>query len=43
MANTKQIKAASVLNDAFNSSFFGGDGQPLVSNAHPLGGGGTSQ
>ena len=42
MANTKQIKAASVLNNAFDSSFTGGDGQPLVSNAHPLGGGGTS-
>ena len=26
----------------FDSSFTGGDGQPLVSNAHPLGGGGTS-
>ena len=42
MANTKQIKAASVLNNAFSSSFTGGDGQALVSNAHPLGGGGTA-
>jgi hypothetical protein len=42
MANTKQIKAASVLNNAFDSNFTGGDGQPLVSNAHPLGGGGTA-
>jgi len=42
MANTKQIKAASVLNNAFDSSYAGGDGQALVSNAHPLGGGGTS-
>jgi hypothetical protein len=42
MANTKQIKAASVLNNAFSSSYTGGDGVALVSNAHPLGGGGTS-
>ena len=33
---------ASVLNNAFDSNFTGGDGQPLVSNAHPLGGGGTA-
>ena len=31
MANTKQIKAAAVLNNAFDSSVTGGDGQPLVS------------
>jgi len=42
MANTKQIKAASVLNNAFSSSYTGGDGVALVSNAHPLGGGGTA-
>jgi phage major head subunit gpT-like protein len=36
MANTKQIKAASILNNAFSASFVGGDGQPLVSTAHPL-------
>ena len=36
MANTKQIKAASILNNAFSASFAGGDGQPLVSTAHPL-------
>ena len=42
MANTKQIKAAAVLNNAFSSSFTGGDGVALVSNAHPLGGGGTA-
>jgi len=36
MANTKQIKAASVLNNAFSSSYTGGDGVALVSNAHPL-------
>jgi len=42
MANTKQIKAASVLNNAFSGSFTGGDGVALVSNSHPLGGGGTA-
>ena len=41
MAHTKQVKAASVLNNAFSSSFTGGDGVALVSNAHPLTGGGT--
>ena len=42
MANTKQIKAAAVLNSAFSSSFTGGHGVALVSNSHPLGGGGTA-
>jgi len=42
MANTKQIKAASVLNNAFSSSYTGGDGVALVSDSHPLGGGGTA-
>ena len=42
MANTKQIKAAAILNNAFSSSFTGGDGVALVSDSHPLGGGGTS-
>jgi len=41
MAHSKQVKAANVLNNAFNSSFAGGDGVELVSNAHPLAGGGT--
>ena len=41
MANTKQIKAASILNNAFSSSFPGGDGQPLISSSHPLSGGGA--
>ena len=41
MAHTKQVKAANVLNNAFNTSFAGGDGQPLVSTAHPLAYGGT--
>ena len=39
MANTKQIKAAAVLNNAFSTT--GGDGVTLINTAHPLGGGGT--
>ena len=41
MANTKQVKAANVLNNAFNSSFTGGDGVELCSDAHPILSGGT--
>ena len=41
MANTKQVKAANVLNNAFNSSFTGGDGVELCSRLHPLANGGT--
>jgi len=35
MANTKQVKAASVLNNAFNTNFLGGDGVELCSTVHP--------
>ena len=35
MANTKQVKAAAVLNNAFDSNFAGGDGKELCSDAHP--------
>jgi len=35
MAVTKQIKAASVLNNAFSSSFPGGDGKELCATDHP--------
>jgi len=36
MANTKQVKAANVLNNAFSSTVQpGGDGQALCSTAHP--------
>ena len=35
MANTKQVKAANVLNRAFNSSFAGGDGKELCATDHP--------
>jgi hypothetical protein len=41
MAHTKQVKAAATLNNAFSSSFTGGDGVELCSTAHPLSGGGT--
>jgi len=41
MSNTKQVKAANVLNNAFNSSFKGGDGVELCSDAHPILSGGT--
>ena len=44
MAYTKQVKAASVLNNGFTNSaqFYGGDNVPLFSSAHPLVGGGTN-
>ena len=41
MAHTKQVKAAATLNNAFSSSFTGGDGVELCSAVHPLNGGGT--
>ena len=42
MAYTKQVKAASVLNNGFNSTYVGGDGVSLFSTAHPLVSGGTN-
>jgi len=42
MAYTKQIKAATVLNNGFSSSYPGGDGQALFSASHPLVSGGTN-
>jgi hypothetical protein len=36
MANTKQVKAANVLNNAFDNNFAGGDGVALLSDAHPI-------
>jgi len=42
MAYTKQVKAASVLNNGFSSSYTGGDGQPLFSASHPLVTGGVN-
>ena len=41
MANTKQVKAANVLNNAFDNSFAGGDGKELCADDHPLSSGGT--
>ena len=35
MANTKQVKAANVLNNAFSTSYPGGDGKPLLTTDHP--------
>jgi len=42
MAYTKQTKAAAVLNNGFDSSYTGGDGVELFSDAHPLVSGGTN-
>ena len=42
MAYTKQVKAASILNNAFNSQYVGGDGVSLFNSAHPLVSGGTN-
>ncbi len=44
MAYTKQVKAAGILNNGFTntSAYYGGDGVPLFSTAHPLVSGGTN-
>jgi hypothetical protein len=44
MAYTKQVKAASVLNNGFTNSaqYYGGDGVPLFSASHPLISGGVN-
>jgi len=42
MAYTKQVKAASVINNGFSSTYPGGDGVALFSTAHPLVSGGTN-
>lgn len=42
MAYTKQVKAAAILNNGFNSNFAGGDGVALLSSSHPLVGGGVN-
>ena len=42
MANTKEVKGADVLNNAFSSSFLGGDGkESYKATDHPLAGGGS--
>ena len=42
MAYTKQVKAASVINNGFSGAYTGGDGVSLFSTAHPLVNGGTN-
>ena len=42
MAYTKQVKAASILNNGFTTGYNGGDGVPLFSASHPLVTGGTN-
>ena len=42
MAYTKQVKAAAILNNAFDSSYTYGDGVELCSTVHPLVSGGTN-
>ena len=42
MAYTKQVKAASVINNGFSNAYQGGDGVSLFNTAHPLVSGGTN-
>jgi hypothetical protein len=42
MAYTKQVKGASILNNAFAGGFVGGDGVALCSTLHPIVSGGTN-
>jgi hypothetical protein len=42
MSYTKQVKAASTLNNAFSSSYLGGDGKALCATDHPLVNGATN-
>ena len=42
MAYTKQVKAASILNNGFNASYTYGDGKTLFATDHPLVSGGTN-
>jgi hypothetical protein len=41
MRYTKEVRGASVLNNAFSGSYLGGDGKSLCATDHPLGGGGS--
>tara|TARA_Y100000004_G_scaffold185306_1_gene235320 strand:- start:1301 stop:2209 length:909 start_codon:yes stop_codon:yes gene_type:complete len=41
MAHSKQVKGASILNNAFNNNFTGGDGKEMIATDHPLSVGGT--
>lgn len=42
MRHTEEIVHADVLNNAFSSSYLGGDGQPLISASHPSYSGGAA-
>ena len=42
MANSKEIKGSNVLNNAFSSSYTGGDSVSLINTGHTLAGGGTA-
>ncbi len=42
MTYAKEVRGASVFNNAFSGSYLGGDGVALCSTAHPLVGGGTN-
>jgi len=42
MAYTKQVKAASILNNGFTAAYAGGDGVSLFNTSHPLVSGGTN-
>jgi len=42
MAYTKQVKAAAILNNAFDSNHTYGDGVTLINDSHPLVSGGTN-
>lgn len=41
MHHTKEVKGASILNNAFSSAYVGGDGKALVATDHPLWNGDT--
>ena len=41
MIDAKEIKSASILNNAFDTNYPGGDGKPLCSTTHPLWNGGV--
>lgn len=36
LVETKELLTANILNRSFNSAYRGGDGQPLISTAHPI-------
>lgn len=38
---TKEVRGASVFNNAYDTNYAGGDGKPLFATDHPLAGGGT--